>query len=41
MWNHAPIMEEKMRERLLPWPKLEGDEIVDLLEYLRSVRSPD
>ena len=41
MWNHAPIMEEKMRERLLPWPKFDGNEIVDLLEYLRSVRSPD
>jgi len=41
MWNHAPIIEEKMRERLLPWPKFDGNEIVDLLEYLRSVSSPD
>lgn len=41
MWNHAPIIEEKMREKQLPWPKFEGNEIIDLLEYLRSVRSPD
>ncbi len=41
MWNHAPIMEEKMEEKQLPWPKFDGNEIVDLVEYLRSVRSPD
>ena len=41
MWNHAPMMEEKMQEKQLPWPKFDGSEIADLLEYLGSVRSPD
>lgn len=41
MWNHAPMMEEKMQDKQLPWPKFDGNEIVDLLEYLGSLRSPD
>ncbi len=36
MWNHAPVMEEQIRERGLPWPRFENDDVRDLVEYLRS-----
>ena len=36
MWNHAPAMEEQFRERGLPWPRFQGDEVRDLVSYLRS-----
>lgn len=38
MWNHAPAMEAQLRERGLPWPRFQGDEVRDLVEYLRSRR---
>lgn len=37
MWNHAPVMEAQIRERGLPWPRFQGDEVRDLVEYLRSL----
>jgi len=37
MWNHAPVMEAQIRERGLPWPRFRGDDVRDLVEYLRSV----
>lgn len=40
MWNHAPVMEAQIRERGLPWPRFQADEVRDLVEYLRSVRTP-
>lgn len=39
MWNHAPTMESQIRERGLPWPRFQDDEVRDLVEYLRSLRS--
>jgi len=36
MWNHAPTMEKLVQEKGLPWPKFEGDEMRDLVEYIRS-----
>jgi mono/diheme cytochrome c family protein len=36
MWNHAGMMESAVKERSLPWPKFEGDEMADLMDYLRS-----
>lgn len=36
MWNHASFMEAKMKERKIPWPHFEGNEIADLLEFLRT-----
>ncbi len=34
MWNHGPEMLEKMRKAKLPWQKMDGKEMVDLMEYL-------
>jgi hypothetical protein len=34
MWNHGPKMLEKMREAKVPWQKINGKEMVDLMEYL-------
>jgi cytochrome c2 len=39
MWNHAPTMEAQIRERGLPWPQFQGDEVRDLIAYLRA-RAP-
>jgi cytochrome c2 len=36
MWNHAPMMERVAQESGQPWPKFEGDEMRDLIEYLKS-----
>lgn len=37
MWNHAPAMEAQIRERGLPWPRFQDDDVRDLVEYLRSL----
>ena len=34
MWNHAPVMEEKVAERIINWPKLSGAELRDLYAFL-------
>jgi len=34
MWNHGPQMLEKMRKVKASWQKIEGQEMVDLMEYL-------
>ena len=34
MWNHGPEMFEKMRKAKVPWQKIDGKEMVDLMEYL-------
>ena len=34
MWNHGPDMLEGMRKAKVPWQKIDGKEIVDLMEYL-------
>ncbi len=39
MWNHAPAMEAGMRQVGLSWPVFEGQEMNDLLAYIRQVNS--
>jgi mono/diheme cytochrome c family protein len=34
MWNHGPEMLERMRKVRVTWQKIEGQEMVDLMEYL-------
>ena len=34
LWNHGPEMLEKMRKAKVPWSKIDGKEIADLMEYL-------
>ena len=34
MWNHGPKMLEKMRVAKVPWQKIDGKDMVDLMEYL-------
>ena len=34
MWNHGPEMLERMRKVKVPWQKIDGKEVVDLMEYL-------
>jgi mono/diheme cytochrome c family protein len=36
MWNHAETMEKVTQERGLPWPTFEGDEMRDLVGYIKS-----
>lgn len=38
MWNHAPAMETHMREMKIDWPTFEGEEMNDLLAYIRLER---
>jgi mono/diheme cytochrome c family protein len=37
MWNHAPKMMPKMRERGMEWPTITGSEMTDLTVYLSSL----
>ncbi len=37
LWNHAPAMLANMREVGAAWPRLDGDEIRDIMGYLRSL----
>jgi len=34
MWNHGPQMLERMRKAKIPWQKMDGKEMDDLMEYL-------
>ncbi len=36
MWNHAPRMEELIRQKSLPWPKFADNEMIDLLSYVQN-----
>jgi mono/diheme cytochrome c family protein len=36
MWSHAVQMQQKMEEMGLDWPTFEGDEMVDLITYVRA-----
>jgi cytochrome c2 len=38
MWIHAPAMAEKLRERGTPWPHFAGDDMRDLVAFLRKQR---
>lgn len=37
MWNHAPTMEKMIKKKGLAWPEFQGNDMVDLLYYIRSV----
>jgi mono/diheme cytochrome c family protein len=37
MWNHAPNMMAAMKSRNLSWPQLSGQDLSDLLVYLRNL----
>jgi len=39
MWNHAPVMEEKVAEKAIDWPQFAGNEMADLYAYLRQLQS--
>lgn len=39
MWNHAPMMEQRMHEAQLAWPQFEDDQMRDLVEFLKT-RNP-
>ncbi len=37
MWNHAPQMEREMGRKEISWIKFKGNEMVDLIAYIRSL----
>ncbi len=39
MWNHASAMERHMRQFNISWPRFDGDEMDDLLAYVRKERA--
>lgn len=41
MWNHAPVMEEKVAEKAIDWPQFAGTEMADLYAFLSNLRSQD
>lgn len=36
MWNHGPVMLERMQEQRMPWPVFRPGEVSDLMEYLNQ-----
>lgn len=38
MWNHAPAMQAHMSELKIAWPQFDGEEMNDLLAYVRQER---
>lgn len=36
MWNHGSAMAQEARARGVPWPTLEGRDLADLVEFLRT-----
>lgn len=36
IWNHGPAMESMLRANKIAWPALTGEEMRDLVAYLRS-----
>ncbi len=38
MWNHALKMKKEMDKVTIPWPKLGGNDIVDIIAYIRSLK---
>jgi mono/diheme cytochrome c family protein len=37
LWNHAPVMEAKIAEKVINWPQFAGTEMADLYTYLQSL----
>ena len=38
MWNHALKMKKEMDKMTMRWPKLGGNDIVDIIAYIRSLK---
>ncbi len=38
MWNHAPVMEERISEKTLEWPEFTGQQMRDLYAFLYSLQ---
>lgn len=34
MWNHAPQMRDRMKDRMIPWPRFRAEEIAALMRFL-------
>ena len=41
MWNHAPVMEEKIAAKIIQWPDFTENEMTDLYSYLRALSGID
>jgi len=39
MWNHVPQMEQEMKKKGLPLVEFKGNEMVDIIAYIRSLSS--
>jgi cytochrome c2 len=39
MWNHTPTMKILAEEKLIKWPQFKGDEMKDLVAYLKKLRA--
>ncbi len=37
LWNHAPVMDEKIAEKVMRWPKFTGTEMRDIYAYLHEL----
>ncbi|NQV14748.1 c-type cytochrome [bacterium] len=37
MWNHAPVMEVRVSEKVLPWPRLSGEEMINIFAYIHEL----
>jgi cytochrome c len=40
MWNHSPAMSEKMKQKDIPRPRFEGNEMRDLIAYVYAANWP-
>jgi mono/diheme cytochrome c family protein len=38
MWNHIPTMRVLAEEKLIPWPQFRGEDMKNLVTYLRELR---
>jgi len=38
MWNHAPVMRQAAARRARTWPRLSGQDLLDINEYARSTK---
>jgi len=41
MWNHAPVMEGKITEKVMKWPHFSGDEMRHIYAFLSSLTTSD
>jgi cytochrome c2 len=41
MWNHGPEMKKEMNRINIAWPRFDGDDLVDLMAYMRRLSPPN